>query len=104
MPQKILRRSRNGPRRAAGKVISEQARQAYADLLPVMQEWRAAGLSQQAIADRLNEQGSQGTPYAIIHLYRELGIVSRELELGTGTGADSGIRVGPVKSSPCTDR
>jgi DNA invertase Pin-like site-specific DNA recombinase len=40
----------------ASKTISERARQSYADLLPTMQEWRAAGLSQQAIADRLNEQ------------------------------------------------
>jgi DNA invertase Pin-like site-specific DNA recombinase len=50
-------RARAKGRRAASQVISEKARQAYADLLPVMQEWRAAGLSQQAIADRLNEQG-----------------------------------------------
>jgi hypothetical protein len=43
-------------RAAASKVISDKARQSYADLLPTMQEWRAAGLLQQAIADRLNEQ------------------------------------------------
>ncbi len=42
--------------KAASKAISERARQAYADLLPTMLEWRQAGLSQQAIADRLNEQ------------------------------------------------
>jgi DNA invertase Pin-like site-specific DNA recombinase len=50
-------RARVRGRKAASKVISERARNAYADLLPTMQEWRQAGLSQQAIADRLNEEG-----------------------------------------------
>jgi DNA invertase Pin-like site-specific DNA recombinase len=40
----------------ASKVIAEQAREAYADLLPTMQEWRSAGMTQQAIADRLNAE------------------------------------------------
>ena len=38
-------RARARGRKAASKVISERARNAYADLLPTMQEWRQAGLS-----------------------------------------------------------
>ena len=62
-------------RRAASKAISEGARQAYADLLPTMQEWRAAGMSQQAIADRLNEEGQttrRGKPWNQVQVLRVL--------------------------------
>jgi DNA invertase Pin-like site-specific DNA recombinase len=43
--------------RRAWQANSERADVAYADLLPTMREWRDAGLSQQTIADKLNEQG-----------------------------------------------
>ena len=42
---------------AAAAVRTERAAQAYADLTPAMQEWRAAGLSLAAIAERLNTEG-----------------------------------------------
>jgi DNA invertase Pin-like site-specific DNA recombinase len=42
---------------ASIKVRREQAREAYADLLPEMQNHRAEGLTLQAIADKLNQQG-----------------------------------------------
>lgn len=48
--------------RARGSAIGaqanrDQAAQSYADLLPMMLEWRAQGLSLGAIADRLNVEG-----------------------------------------------
>lgn len=62
--------------KAASKVISERARQAYTDLLPTMQEWRNGGLSQQTIADRLNQQGQttrRGRPWNQVQVMRVLG-------------------------------
>jgi DNA invertase Pin-like site-specific DNA recombinase len=62
-------------RRAASKAISEGARQAYADLLPTMQEWRQGGMSQQAIADKLNEEGQttrRGKPWNQVQVMRVL--------------------------------
>jgi DNA invertase Pin-like site-specific DNA recombinase len=44
-------------RRAASEAHRVDADAAYADILPLMREWRAAGLSQQTIADQLNQQG-----------------------------------------------
>jgi DNA invertase Pin-like site-specific DNA recombinase len=41
----------------AAAVLKEKAREAYADILPWMQELRDSGLSLQAIADRLNAEG-----------------------------------------------
>jgi DNA invertase Pin-like site-specific DNA recombinase len=41
----------------AGRVLFQQAREAYADILPQMQKYRDQGLSLQHIADRLNDQG-----------------------------------------------
>jgi DNA invertase Pin-like site-specific DNA recombinase len=38
-------------------VRKEQAREAMADLLPCIQQWRLEGLSLQAIATKLNEEG-----------------------------------------------
>ena len=43
--------------KSAWRANAERADVAYADLLPSMREWRQGGLSQQAIANRLNEQG-----------------------------------------------
>ena len=62
-------------RKAASKVVSDQAHQAYADLLPSMLQWRQAGLSQQAIADRLNERGHttrRGKPWNQVQVLRVL--------------------------------
>jgi len=42
---------------AAKEANHAKADAAYADLLPTLLEWKVAGLTQQAIADRLNEQG-----------------------------------------------
>jgi DNA invertase Pin-like site-specific DNA recombinase len=41
----------------SAKVRAKNAVEAYSHLLPTMQQWRAEGLSLQAIADKLNEQG-----------------------------------------------
>ena len=71
----LTERARSKGRRAASKAISEGARQAYADLLPTMQEWRADGLSQQGIADRLNEEGQttrRGKPWNQVQVMRVL--------------------------------
>jgi DNA invertase Pin-like site-specific DNA recombinase len=70
-------RARAKGQRAASKAIAEGARNAYADLLPTMQEWRAAGLSQQAIADRLNEEGQttrRGKPWNQVQVMRVLAL------------------------------
>ena len=47
-----------GSKRAALR-RSKKARQAFADLAVEMQKWRKAGLTLQAIADRLNEAGHE---------------------------------------------
>jgi len=68
-------RARAKGRRAASKAISEGARQAYADLLPTMQEWRHAGMTQQAIADKLNADGQttrRGKPWNHVQVLRVL--------------------------------
>jgi DNA invertase Pin-like site-specific DNA recombinase len=73
----LTAKARAKGRANASKVISEKARQSYADLLPTMQEWRAAGLSQQAIADRLNEQEQttrRGKPWSQVQVMRVLAL------------------------------
>ena len=65
-------------RKAASAVIAAQARDAYVDILPLMQEWRAAGLSQDAIAAKLNEQGHttrRGKAWSQVQVRRVLGYV-----------------------------
>jgi len=44
-------------RKAAIAAVKANADSAYSDLLPIMLEWKQAGLTQQAIADELNKQG-----------------------------------------------
>jgi len=71
----LTEKARAKGRRAASAVISQQAREAYADLLPAMLEWREAGLSQQAIADRLNADGQttrRGKPWSQVQVMRVL--------------------------------
>jgi DNA invertase Pin-like site-specific DNA recombinase len=41
----------------SAKVLSKAAADAYADLAPVMKEWRAEGITLEAIAERLNAEG-----------------------------------------------
>ena len=75
--RKLTKAARTRGCEAARKVISAKARQAYADLLPVMQEWRSAGLTQQAIADRLNEQGQttrRGKTWSQVQVMRVLAL------------------------------
>lgn len=43
--------------KAAGAAVTAKANEAYADLIPVMRQMRSKGLTQQAIADELNQQG-----------------------------------------------
>jgi hypothetical protein len=57
--------------------VSTKRQEAYADLLPVMQEWRQAGLTQQAIADKLNEQGQttrRGKTWSQVQVMRVLAL------------------------------
>ena len=67
-------RARAKGRRAASKVISEGARQAYADLLPTMLEWRET-MTLQTIADKLNSEGQttrRGKPWNHVQVLRVL--------------------------------
>jgi DNA invertase Pin-like site-specific DNA recombinase len=61
--------------KASGKTASRLADEAYADIVPMMKEWRAAGLSQQKIADRLNDAGHttrQGKQWSYIQVAKVL--------------------------------
>jgi hypothetical protein len=51
------------------------ASEVYADLAPMMKEWRTEGMSLQAIGDRLNEQGHttrRGRPWNPVQVARVL--------------------------------
>lgn len=59
----------------AAKVVTERAAEAYADLAPSMKQWRADGVSLQAIADRLNNEGHttrRGKPWNPVQVMRVL--------------------------------
>jgi hypothetical protein len=59
----------------AAKVVSEAAREAYADLAPIMKDWRAEGMALQAIADKLNAEGHttrRGKPWNAVQVFRVL--------------------------------
>jgi DNA invertase Pin-like site-specific DNA recombinase len=61
--------------RRAGEVASLAAAEAYADLADDVRRWRRGGLSLQAIADRLNEQGHttrRGKPWNKVQVARVL--------------------------------
>jgi DNA invertase Pin-like site-specific DNA recombinase len=65
---------RKGAERA-GKAVAKAAAEAYADLLPAMSEWRASGLTLQAIAERLNADGHttrRGKPWNPVQVARVL--------------------------------
>jgi DNA invertase Pin-like site-specific DNA recombinase len=53
----LTEQARQKGAKAAGKASSHAADEAYSDLVPIMQELRSQGLSQQEIADRLNADG-----------------------------------------------
>jgi DNA invertase Pin-like site-specific DNA recombinase len=60
---------------AAGQKVRELANEAYADLRPDMISWRAQGMSQQAIADKLNAEGHTtrtGKPWNQVQVKRVL--------------------------------
>jgi hypothetical protein len=59
----------------AGVAHTKRAREAYADLAPWMAELRTEGLTQQAIADRLNAEGHtlrSGKPFNQVQVLRVL--------------------------------
>jgi DNA invertase Pin-like site-specific DNA recombinase len=59
----------------SGEVVSEAARQAYADLLPAMDGYKAEGLSLREIAARLNADGHttrRGRPWNPVQVARVL--------------------------------
>jgi DNA invertase Pin-like site-specific DNA recombinase len=61
--------------RAAGAAAARMANEAYVDLLPNLREWKAAGWSQQAIAEELNRQGHttrRGCPWNAVQVGRVL--------------------------------
>ncbi len=61
--------------RAAGEASKRAADEAYADLIPDMISWRERGLSHQAIADKLNEEGHttrQGAAWNRVQVMRVL--------------------------------
>lgn len=71
----LSERAKARGRKAANKMNAGKAREAYADLRPTLLEWQQAGLSQQAIADRLNEQGHttrRGKPWSQAQVRRVL--------------------------------
>ena len=60
---------------AASEARRQRATDAYGFLLPSLQAWRSEGLSLQAIADRLNQQGqvtSTGGPFSATAVYRAM--------------------------------
>jgi DNA invertase Pin-like site-specific DNA recombinase len=62
-------------RTVAARTISQQAREAYADLWPMMMEQRKKGMTLQAIADELNTQGHttrRGKPWNQVQVSRVL--------------------------------
>ncbi len=62
-------------REASGKAISAKAREAYADLAPVMLQWRTEGLTLKQIGDRLNSEGHttrRGKPWNQVQVARVL--------------------------------
>lgn len=62
-------------RKAAVKVVTESAREAYADLRPVMMEMRTAGATLASIAEKLNTDGHttrRGKPWNPVQVSRVL--------------------------------
>jgi DNA invertase Pin-like site-specific DNA recombinase len=60
---------------ASAKIRTKAAADAYADLLPILRALRADGLSLQAIADKVNEQGHttrRGKPFNPVQVSRIL--------------------------------
>ncbi len=65
---------RKGAQRA-GVAVAKAASEAYADLAPMMTEWRAEGLTLEGIAKRLNAEGHttrRGKPWNAVQVLRVL--------------------------------
>jgi DNA invertase Pin-like site-specific DNA recombinase len=63
----------------AGKAVAKAAAEAYADLRPSIAEWRNAGTTLEAIADRLNADGHttrRGRPWNPVQVSRVLTRIS----------------------------
>lgn len=64
----------------AAKVNTERAVDAYSDLVPTIHTWRSAGMTLQAIADRLNAEeqttrrGKPWNPVQVMRLLRRAGV------------------------------
>jgi DNA invertase Pin-like site-specific DNA recombinase len=59
----------------AGEAVAKAAAEAYADLAPLIKDWRAEGLALRAIADRLNAGGHEtrrGKPWNAVQVGRVL--------------------------------
>jgi DNA invertase Pin-like site-specific DNA recombinase len=66
--------------KAAGEANAAKAKEAYADLIDEMVEWRNQGASYQMIADRLNHDGQttqRGKPWTATAAWRVLGRENR---------------------------
>ena len=72
---KLTLAARQAGARAAGRAAKQQADAAYADLAQQVAEWRAAGMTQQQIAARLNAEGHttrRGKPWSQVQVLRVL--------------------------------
>ncbi len=73
--RKLTLAARLAGARAAGRAAKQQADAAYADLAQQVAEWRAAGMTQQQIAERLNAEGHttrRGKPWSQVQVLRVL--------------------------------
>ena len=83
MPQcrKLPDKASAKSRKAASKVLSQRARVACADLLPTLQVWMQAGMTQQVIADNLDTEGHttrSGKPWNQVQTMRVLTRAARQ--------------------------
>jgi len=73
--RKLTLAARLAGARASGRAAKQQADAAYADLAQQVAEWRAAGMTQQEIAARLNAEGHttrRGKPWTQVQVLRVL--------------------------------
>lgn len=73
--RKLTLAARQAGARASGRTAKQQADAAYADLAQQVADWRAAGMTQQQIAARLNAEGHttrRGKPWSQVQVLRVL--------------------------------